>query len=537
MKTALLLATFAAARAFWTSKKDARSLPHVRNGKYDTAWHARNVTSWKELRRLAPRDGWTAVLVVAADDVGGACRDDEEECTAWAAAGECEKNPPYMLTHCRASCGCAPCGAMDTKQVLVALRHAQRTRPARFLATAIARRSQWRGAWPFSGSNACGAFLAEPWGAEWNDTHQLTNAAPLVNMDARALRRELHARVVTSMAVPSLTFTNELDINVTVHWFDLAQEEGLREQSPYREVSFLEPGGSTSIGSFVGHVFAVGDEEGRFLGQVTVRGIGNAVVINNELIKEAETCQEVSQPHDPHAAHGQLREMARLASLEGPEGRDARVRFAVGEKVRDLAFEKRKALSDVQIALTPNVTADGFKLIRTPQPVFDAVATFYNASHERIKKAEDDGGPLYNQHQIQTWHTPMPGDVQNFVFRELQKTMEAWAPTTAPLMGTSAYGVRTYEKGSYLHLHVDTAQTHVVSGIMNVAQELDGSEDWPVEILDHAGVLHSVNMKPGDLLLYESARLLHGRPSPFRGRSYANVFVHYQPSSGWEVDF
>tara|TARA_B100000683_G_scaffold211271_1_gene205976 strand:+ start:49 stop:738 length:690 start_codon:yes stop_codon:yes gene_type:complete len=229
--------------------------------------------------------------------------------------------------------------------------------------------------------------------------------------------------------------------------------------------------------------------------------------------------------------------MARLAALEGPEGRDARVRFAVGEKVRDLAFEKRKALSDVQIALTPNVTEDGFRLIRTPAPVFDAVERFYNKSHATHRREEDDGGPLYNQHQIRTWHTPLPPDVKRFVFDELQKTMEAWAPSVGPLKGTSAYGVRTYETGSYLHLHVDTAQTHVVSGIMNVAQELGGEQDWPVEILDHGGTLHAVNMKPGDLLLYESARLLHGRPSPFKGRSYANVFVHYQPQDGWEVDF
>ena len=104
-----------------------------------------------------------------------------------------------------------------------------------------------------------------------------------------------------------------------------------------------------------------------------MRGVGDAVTINQALIAEAETCQEGSIPHDPHAAQGQRREMARLAALEGPEGRDARVRFAVGEKVRDLAFEKRKALSDVQIALTPNVTEDGFRLIRTPVPVFDAV--------------------------------------------------------------------------------------------------------------------------------------------------------------------
>ena len=98
--------------------------------------------------------------------------------------------------------------------------------------------------------------------------------------------------------------TNELDVNVTLHWFDLEQEEGLRDHSPYKQVSFLEPGASTSLGTFVGHVFAVGDEEGRFLGQVTVRGIGDAAVINEALIAEAETCQEGSIPHDPHAAQG-----------------------------------------------------------------------------------------------------------------------------------------------------------------------------------------------------------------------------------------
>ena len=58
-----------------------------------------------------------------------------------------------------------------------------------------------------------------------------------------------------------------------------------------------------------------------------------------------------------------------------------------------------------------------------------------------------------------------------------------------------------------------------------------------MEILDHAGKLHAVNMKPGDLLLYESARLLHGRPSPLDGESYANIFVHYMPKTGWRVDF
>jgi hypothetical protein len=540
MPAARLLLCLAAARAaFWhTKKKDTRVLPHVINGLYDTSWHARNVSSWHDIRKLAPRDGWTAALVVAADDVETPCDDQHDQCASWAEGGECDANPGYMLRSCRSSCkSCAPCGSVDAQSLLVSLRHAQRNRPARFLATGVARRSQWRGAWPFPGDDACGAFLVEPRDDIEEEAPSLQNAVSIPLSDARGLRYALAERVRHSMAVKKFAVTNELDVNITLHWFDLEQEEGLRDHSPYKQVSFLEPGASTSLGTFVGHVFAVGDEEGRFLGQVTVRGVGDAAVINEALIAEAETCQEGSIPHDPHAAQGQRKEMARLASLEGPEGRDARVRFAVGEKVRDLAFEKRKALSDVQIALTPNVTEDGFRLIRTPSEVFEAIERFYNASHATHRREEDDGGPLYNQHQITTWHTPLPPDVKRFVFDELQKTMEAWAPSVGPLKGTSAYGVRTYETGSYLHLHVDTAQTHVVSGIMNVAQDLEGGDDWPVEILDHGGKLHAVNMKPGDLLLYESARLLHGRPSPFKGRSYANVFVHYQPQDGWEVDF
>jgi WD40 repeat protein len=68
--------------------------------------------------------------------------------------------------------------------------------------------------------------------------------------------------------------------------------------------------------------------------------------------------------------------------------------------------------------------------------------------------------------------------------------------------------------GSVLSMHVDTANTHVVSCIINVDQEVE--EDWKLVILDHEENEHSITMRPGDMLLYESAKLLHGRPSKCR---------------------
>jgi hypothetical protein len=42
-------------------------------------------------------------------------------------------------------------------------------------------------------------------------------------------------------------------------------------------------------------------------------------------------------------------------------------------------------------------------------------------------------------------------------------------------------------------MHTDTAHTHAVSAITNVAQDVD--EDWPLEIYDHDGVLHEIIMQ------------------------------------------
>ena len=48
-------------------------------------------------------------------------------------------------------------------------------------------------------------------------------------------------------------------------------------------------------------------------------------------------------------------------------------------------------------------------------------------------------------------------------------------------------------------------------------------------IEDHNQKKHEVFLDPGEVLFYESAKLLHGRPYPLKGKSYANIFCHYKP--------
>ncbi|GMH66275.1 hypothetical protein TrRE_jg7510 [Triparma retinervis] len=42
-------------------------------------------------------------------------------------------------------------------------------------------------------------------------------------------------------------------------------------------------------------------------------------------------------------------------------------------------------------------------------------------------------------------------------------------------------------------------------------------------------------MEVGDMLLYESAKLYHGRPRPLNGSWYCSIFSHYFPVE-WDVE-
>merc|ERR1712084_29174 len=100
--------------------------------------------------------------------------------------------------------------------------------------------------------------------------------------------------------------------------------------------------------------------------------------------------------------------------------------------------------------------------------------------------------------------------------------------TGEELTQCSLYGIRVYEEGAILATHVDRLPL-VSSAIINVDQDVD--EPWPIEVIGHDGKAYNVTMEPGDMVLYESHSVLHGRPFPLKGRFFANVFIHFAPEN------
>eukprot|EP01035_Chromulina_nebulosa_P018806 gene18806-24575_t len=177
--------------------------------------------------------------------------------------------------------------------------------------------------------------------------------------------------------------------------------------------------------------------------------------------------------------------------------------------------------------MVPKFTERGFE---APDNVMNKLYEAVNSKLERFDDIRTEGNidVIYHDDDMEPKFVPV-GMLTSEVLELLRPYHEAWAGGIE-LVGTSAYGVRFYRNGSSLVMHYDKIETHVISSIVHIAHQYDDdNEPWPIQIEDHNGVLHSVNLEPGQMLFYESAKCLHGRLKSLKGKYYGSIFVHYKP--------
>jgi len=178
----------------------------------------------------------------------------------------------------------------------------------------------------------------------------------------------------------------------------------------------------------------------------------------------------------------------------------------------------------------PAYTRLGFHQCPMPGALFDVLRTFYE--HNAANAIEEHvPGYIVGDQAVASHLLQLPDALQRQVHNALHLTMEEWSRTA--LIPTFVYGIRRYERGATLKVHRDRSSTHVFGATLNIGQQLD--ESWPLVIEDNFSRRHEVTLQPGEMLLYESERLPHGRPKPLRGEFYAGVFAHYRPNLGEEV--
>eukprot|EP00934_Nitzschia_sp_Nitz4_P008613 Nitzschia sp. Nitz4//scaffold43_size134323//64785//66265//NITZ4_003300-RA/size134323-augustus-gene-0.235-mRNA-1//-1//CDS//3329551951//8603//frame0 len=208
-------------------------------------------------------------------------------------------------------------------------------------------------------------------------------------------------------------------------------------------------------------------------------------------------------------------------------GRKGALRCDEGEADR-LEMSRRQPQSMV------NYTSTGFKKIKAPKPLWDLINNYWQKNKEKKVKEEWGIGNVYTNnwasptYMVSVENTGLRGggaSMKNRIWEAARPTIEEW--TGMRLQPSSMYGIRIYTEGAILSPHVDRLPL-VSSCIINVDQDVD--EPWELEVYDRHDRAVNVTMEPGDMVLYESGSLMHGRPFPLKGRYYANIFIHFEPT-------
>jgi len=198
----------------------------------------------------------------------------------------------------------------------------------------------------------------------------------------------------------------------------------------------------------------------------------------------------------------------------------------------------------LQKPYVPKLTKMGFMKGRIPEAIFvdilearEKALAAGNITEEFVDPGVVNTQAILENDDKESWLVTVPrlriielqDSVKEKIFKTFGPIAEDWSGVR--LQPTSVYGIRRYLNRSSLIAHLDKPWSHVISAILNIGQEVE--EDWPLFIKDHNDRSHKVVLRPGEMIWYESARLLHGRQWPMKGKLYDNIFLHYKPRVAW----
>ena len=179
--------------------------------------------------------------------------------------------------------------------------------------------------------------------------------------------------------------------------------------------------------------------------------------------------------------------------------------------------------------LIPAYTDTGFTKSKLPVALFAKIQTFYEANRDTLEEESVPGDFIVNAAASDTKGSSLidlSAELRAEIHDNLKAQMEEWCGKA--LKPTYVYGIRIYHHGAALKCHRDRLATHIIGAIINIDQDVN--EDWILVIEDHHHRRHEVTLAPGEMIFYESGKLIHGRPTPLDGRLFSNIFCHFKPT-------
>lgn len=340
-----------------------------------------------------------------------------------------------------------------------------------------------------------------------------------------------------------ILFKNTAPIDVSIRWVNF---DGAEVNS-----GVIAPGDTTRMQTFANHVFRFYSRGGVLISEIVVPGRQSAALViepcsrpgdddflepklfdEGRDVEFAALSHSLSQECSP-ADNSRFWSCIRYTPKEKLHERDSS-RFGFADKNEAGHREVGETVDIGYVSHIPDIrvisNGPGFLKMDQTDGMKKALSPWYQErKKDSLKIHPPIPGGYTNSHavsmsKIDLDHFP---EKRHEIVEEMQQVLQWW--TNQTLRHTSTFGIRIYHRNAMLINHVDRADTHLASAVIQVDQEVDENGGWPLEVLDDDGNVYEVFLQPGEMVLYEGARLRHGRPMRFRGTDFANIFSHFAP--------
>jgi len=244
------------------------------------------------------------------------------------------------------------------------------------------------------------------------------------------------------------------------------------------------------------------------------------------------------QNYLPESFQARSKELLKAHSVNNLINNEVNQNEAQSQQVSfQLERQDRERVDYQKISDVPIFTDEGFVKIKVPPKTWSIIQDAYQIAKPHFKDEynliDEDPENLGSRKHLNSDKFPVgtlfsgiDDEASQIITEDLRLILQEWSGRD--LTPTATYGFRSYRDGCELKMHVDRLQTHVISATICVDQKVN--KHWPLDIFNHESEEFNVNMETGEMILYESARLVHGRQQRLDGESYVGLFVHFIPT-------
>jgi hypothetical protein len=229
----------------------------------------------------------------------------------------------------------------------------------------------------------------------------------------------------------------------------------------------------------------------------------------------------------------------------------------------DQAEADRIATNLMQPSNMKNYTQLGYEKLSIPPKLVESLKYYWKRKQLQLKKNHyHDHHPWYswphslssnfevgstNMNHWETHYHMMSIDdeyyqnknLRTLIWDETKPILEQWVGNGGVGDDENGHIINSVElsPSSLVGTHIFTERTvipprveslpFVINAIIHVANDVD--TPWPIEVYGHDGNAQNVTLDVGEMLVYESASVIVGRPFPLTGRYHADIMVSFEP--------